>query len=49
MWAVVNSRAVDGGVHFADPVPVSPKTLGVDQKIARWRDLWFSRVVVIQG
>jgi hypothetical protein len=45
-WAVVNSRAVDGGVGFADPVPVSPKTLGVEQKIARWRELWFSRVTL---
>jgi hypothetical protein len=45
-WAVVNSRAVDGGVRFADPAPVSPKTLAVEQKVARWRELWFPRVTV---
>ncbi len=45
-WAVVNGRAVDGGVRFADPVLVSPKTLGVDQKVARWRELWFSHVTM---
>jgi hypothetical protein len=46
IWAVVNSRTVDGDVRFADPVPVSPKTLGVEQKVARWRELWFSRVTI---
>ena len=45
-WAVVNSRAVDGDVRFADPVRVSPKTLDVGQKVARWRELWFARVTL---
>jgi hypothetical protein len=47
LYAAVNSRAVGGGhAGFAAEVPVSPKTLSVDQKLARWTTNWFADVTI---
>ena len=41
----VNVRALRGAA-LGQPEPISPKTLTADQKIARWRRLWFRNVQV---
>ncbi|MBI2749844.1 MAG: gamma-glutamylcyclotransferase [Burkholderiales bacterium] len=47
LYAAVNSRAVGAGhAGFAAEVPVSPKTLSVDQKLARWTANWFADVTI---
>jgi hypothetical protein len=44
IYATVNVRAIEGAERFGVEQPVSPKKLSGDAKIARWKDLWFSRV-----
>ena len=44
-FATVNYRAIEGA-RFGEPVTVSPKQLGVLDKIGRWKELWFSSVDV---
>ncbi|HME37961.1 MAG TPA: hypothetical protein VKG63_03275 [Steroidobacteraceae bacterium] len=45
-FGVVNAWVVGKRETFGDSVPVSPKKLAADEKTARWRQLWFSRVSV---
>lgn len=40
----VNIRALERTISFGEICPASPKLLEVDDKIARWQDLWFRRV-----
>ncbi|HJV24337.1 MAG TPA: aldehyde-activating protein [Aromatoleum sp.] len=44
MYATVNSRVVEGDAPFAEARSVSPQTLSADQKVARWKEVWFSDV-----
>jgi hypothetical protein len=44
LYATVNVRVVSGPVSFAEERPVSPKKLSGDDKAARWKELWFSKV-----
>ena len=47
LYAAVNSRAVASGrADFAAQVPVSPKTLSVEQKLERWTANWFADVTI---
>ena len=45
LYAAVNVNADEGAV-FGAHQPVSPKSLGADDKARRWKDLWFSNVTV---
>lgn len=42
-FATVNTRVVEGAT-FGNELTVSPKKLGVDEKISRWKELWFPKV-----
>lgn len=46
-FAAVNSRAIDGGVRFAESIPVSPKELSASEKVERWKRLWFQQVNIM--
>jgi hypothetical protein len=46
LYATVNVKAVDAGVTFGAEQPVSPKQLSQSEKVKRWRDLWFSNVLI---
>jgi len=43
----VNSLIIEGGTAFADAQAVSPQTLGAAEKIARWKEVWFSDVKLV--
>lgn len=43
----VNVKAIDGLTNFASEVPVSPKVLSAEEKIARWQDIWFPNVAIV--
>jgi hypothetical protein len=47
-FATINSRVVEG-TTFGTAVTISPKELGVTEKVARWRDLWFPQVKVVMA
>ncbi|MES2770796.1 MAG: aldehyde-activating protein [Pseudomonadota bacterium] len=47
LYAVINSRVIDGGICFAEPTSVSPKTLAASEKVGRWKAVWFADVVLI--
>ena len=47
IFGAVNARIFSEG--FGPEVVVSPKLLGPDEKTARWKDLWFSDVQVINN
>jgi hypothetical protein len=42
----VNVKAIEGGTNFAAAQAVSPKLLSGQEKIARWRDIWFPKVTI---
>jgi hypothetical protein len=41
---VVNVNALSAPIEFAAALPVSPKSLTAQQKVQRWRELWFPEV-----
>jgi hypothetical protein len=43
-YATVNVRALEGSRQFGSEQPVSPKQLSAEEKVARWKSLWFSNV-----
>jgi hypothetical protein len=43
-YAAVNVRAIGDGAAFGSPTVVSPKALAVDERVQRWKQLWFSNV-----
>ena len=43
-YATVNVRALEGAVAFGTVLPVSPRQLPAEEKVARWKSLWFSDV-----
>lgn len=49
VYATVNARCVRGEKHFAAEHVMSPRNLNADEKIQRWRALWFGRVTLITG
>jgi len=44
LYATVNARALDASTSFGAEQPVSPRKLSKDEKIKRWRELWFADV-----
>ncbi len=48
-FGVVNARVLGDRETFGAEVPVSPKQLGTEERTARWKRLWFSRVSVATG
>jgi hypothetical protein len=44
--AAVNVRALDPAIRFGPDLPVSPQTLSAPEKLRRWREIWFSSVVI---
>lgn len=43
-YATVNSRIIEGEPGFPNATPVSPQTLGADDKVARWKAVWFADI-----
>ena len=48
LYAAVNANVVDG-VAFGAQQPVSPRTLSAEDKVKRWKELWFSNVTIRVG
>jgi hypothetical protein len=49
LYGAVNAQVVDSEAPFAAAQVVSPHQLSVDDKVRRWRQLWFSDVSIIAG
>lgn len=47
VYAAVNARSIQGAVSFGSDQPVSPKKLAGNDKVARWKQLWFSSVTLV--
>jgi ribosomal-protein-alanine N-acetyltransferase len=45
VFGTVNAQALDCRAAFGPAQIASPKSLSADQKVTRWRDLWFRNVV----
>jgi len=46
VYATVNAKAVEGAPGFGPEQTVSPKQLSGEEKVARWKKLWFSNVTL---
>ncbi|MBD5804112.1 hypothetical protein AZOA_35550 [Azoarcus sp. Aa7] len=46
LYATVNSRVIEGDPGFPNATAVSPQTLGADEKVARWKAVWFADVTL---
>jgi hypothetical protein len=46
---VVNANILAAPAGFAAPQPVSPRQLTAEQKIQRWREIWFAEVRISGG
>ena len=46
-FATLNRLVIEDGADFAETKPVSPKTLGADEKVGRWKALWISDVELV--
>jgi len=46
LYATVNSRVIEGDPGFPEATPVSPQTLGANDKVARWKAVWFGDVTL---
>ncbi len=44
-FATVNVRVLEGNAAFGAEQPVSPQKLSGDEKVARWKSVWFADVV----
>lgn len=49
LHGTINSRILNDVQSFAEPAKVSPKSLTVQDKLMRWKQMWFSDVVVELG
>jgi hypothetical protein len=47
LFATLNANALDCRAAFGSEQRASPKLLAADQKVQRWRDIWFANVSVI--
>lgn len=47
LYASVNSRVIDTDIGFGEQQPVSPEVLSAEEKIRRWKALWFSNVTFV--
>jgi len=48
LYGVVNAGALDARSEFAGTKPVSPKELPAEDKMSRWRSIWFAQVTVTE-
>lgn len=46
LFGTLNANALDCRAAFGPQQTVSPRLLAADQKVQRWRDIWFSQVTV---
>ncbi len=46
LYGVANAGCLDGNAALGAPVPASPQSLGADEKIARWQQLWIPDVLL---
>lgn len=46
IYGVVNSRVLQAPAEFGAEQSVSPQTLSPEEKLQRWRQLWFPRVTL---
>lgn len=46
LYGAANAKAIQGGKGFGPEQTVSPKTLSGEQKVSRWRDVWFPDVTI---
>jgi len=49
VYATVNSKAIGRGADFGAEIAVSPKTLSDQDKVQRWKNVWFSDVRINKG
>ncbi len=49
LFGTLNVKAMDSRASFGPEEPVSPKSLSADQKVQRWRELWFADVLLDVG
>jgi hypothetical protein len=50
LFGTLNVRGLDSRLSFGPEQGVSPKLLSADQKVRRWRELWFPDVLLnIEG
>jgi hypothetical protein len=49
IYGVVNSRSLEAPQGLGAEQPVSPQTLGPEQKQQRWRQLWFANVTIVEA
>jgi hypothetical protein len=46
LYATVNVRVVEGAGAFGTEQGISPKLLAADDKVSRWKKLWFRNVTL---
>jgi hypothetical protein len=46
LYGAVNVKTIEDAANFGAEQPVSPKQLPAQEKVARWRRLWFSSVAL---
>ena len=46
LFGALNVRTLDSRLSFGPEQAVSPKLLSSDQKVRRWRDIWFPDVLL---
>lgn len=46
LYATINTKVINGDVHFGEEVRVSPKRLSDSEKIERWKEIWFANVTI---
>jgi hypothetical protein len=46
LYGTVNARVLDAYAQFAAAQTVSPRTLSESDKVRRWQQLWFPKVVI---
>jgi hypothetical protein len=47
LYGVVNANVLDAAAGFGAEHSVSPQRLSADQKVSRWRELWFADVLIL--
>lgn len=45
-FAAINAHVMNDHESFGSDLVVSPKKLNADEKTSRWKDVWFSEVVI---
>ncbi len=46
VFAAINTRIIEGDAMFGEIQPVSPRTLSAEEKVSRWKALWFADVTI---